>query len=139
MSIKSDVLYIRGGKYTLNVLTGDLDIKNFNERTDANTIVMYGMYSNLHPLSNYYSSPFIYQEQKYCSIEQTYQHVKALVCKDLGTAAHILDKTDPAAAKRLSFQVKGFKQDAWNQNQCDVMLQLLRAKPHNIPYCKLNS
>ena len=131
VSIKSDVLYIRGNKYTvdtLNELTGDLDMKSFNERADANTIVMDGMYSNFHPLSNYYSSQFIYQEQKYCSIEQTYQHVEALVCKDLGTVAHILDKRDPAAAKRLSFQIKGFKQDAWNQKQCDVMLQLLGAK-----------
>ena len=84
--------------------------------------------NNFHPLSNYYTSPFIYQEQKYCSIEQAYQHVKALVCKDLGTAALILDTTDPAAAKRLSFQIKGFKQDVWNQKRCDVMLQLLRAK-----------
>ena len=131
VSIKSDVLYIRGNKYTvdtLNELTGDLDMKNFNERADANTIVIGGMYSNFHPLSNYYTSPFIYQEQKYCSIEQAYQHVKALVCKDLGTAALILDTTDPAAAKRLSFQIKGFKQDVWNQKRCDVMLQLLRAK-----------
>ena len=124
-------LYIRGNKYTvdtLNELTGDLDMKNFNERADANTIVIDGMYSNFHPLSNYYTSPFIYQEQKYCSIEQAYQHVKALVCKNMD----ILDTTDPAAAKRLSFQIKGFKQDVWNQKQCDVMLQLLRAKfTHN--------
>ena len=62
VSIKSDVLYIRGNKYTvdtLNELTGDLDIKNFNERADANTIVIGGMYSNFQPLSNYYTSPFI--------------------------------------------------------------------------------
>ena len=37
--------------------------------------------------------------------------MKALVCKGLGTAALILDTTDPAGAKHMSFQIKGFKSD----------------------------
>ena len=55
VSMKGDVLSVRGKKYTvdtLNELNGDLDMKHFNERSDDTTVVMGGMYSNFHPLSN---------------------------------------------------------------------------------------
>ena len=57
VSIKGDVLSVRGKKYTvdtLNELDGDLDMRHFNERSNGNVVVMGGMYSNFHPLSNYY-------------------------------------------------------------------------------------
>ena len=123
------MLFIRGNKYTvdtLNELDGELCMKNFNECSIDKTIVIGGMYSDFNPLSNYYKSPFKYGRRKYITIEQGYQHQKALMFDDLDTAAQIMDTDNPAAAKRFSFKVKGFKQDVWDGKRYDIMLQLER-------------
>ena len=94
VSIKADMLFIRGNKYTvdtLNELDGELCMQNFNERSNDKTIVIGGMYSDFNPLSNYYKSPFKYGRRKYITIEQGYQHQKALMFDDLDTAAQIMD------------------------------------------------
>ena len=86
------------------------------------------MYSDFHPLSNYYRSQFIFQNRKYASIEQAYQHQKALLFDDQNTAAEIMDTRDPSAAKRLSFKIKGFKEQVWNGKRYDIMLELTKRK-----------
>ena len=131
VSIKADMLFIRGNKYTvdtLNELDGELCMKNFNECSIDKTIVIGGIYSFFNPLLNYYKSPFKYGRRKYITIEQGYQHQKALMFDDLDTAAQIMDTDNPAAAKRLSFKVKGFKQDVWDGKRYDIMLQLVKEK-----------
>ena len=46
----------------------------------------------------------------------------------LTTAADIMATNNPAVAKRLSYNIKNFKQDAWNTKRHDIMLQLVKAK-----------
>ena len=131
VSIKGDVLFIRSKKYTvdnLDELDGELSMKKFNERSNDATIVIGGMYSDFHPLSNYYRSQFIFQNRKYTSIEQAYQHQKALLFDDQDTADQIIDTHDPSAAKRLSFKIKGFKEQVWNEKRYDIMLELTKRK-----------
>ena len=52
-------------------------MKTFNERSNDSRIVFGGMYSNFHPLSNYYACPITFKKQKYRSLEQAYQHCKS--------------------------------------------------------------
>ena len=131
VSIKGDVLFIRGKRYTvdnLDELDGELSMDKFNERSNDSTIVFGGMYSNFHPLSNYYQSQLLFQNRKYSSIEQAYQHQKALIFDDQATADQIMDTHDPSAAKRLSFKIKGFKEQVWKGKRYDIMLELTKRK-----------
>ena len=101
---------IRGKRYTvdnLDELDGELSMDKFNERSNDSTIVFGGMYSNFHPLSNYYQSQLLFQNRKYSSIEQAYQHQKALIFDDQATADQIMDTHDPSAAKPSKLQDQG--------------------------------
>ena len=109
VTLKADNLIINGKKYTvdtLDQLTGELCMKTFSERSNDKVLVMGGIYSNFHPLSNYYSCNFVFRKQKYANIEQAYQHVKAVLFNDQDAAAEILSSDDPAVSKRLSFTIK---------------------------------
>ena len=129
MSIKGDVLFIRGKRYTvdnLDELDGELSMEKFNERSNDSTVVFGGMYRNFHPLSNYYQSQLIFQ--KYSSIEQAYQHQKALLFDDLDTADQLMDTHDHSVAKRLSFKIKGFKEQVLKRKRYDILLELTKRK-----------
>ena len=131
VTLKADNLIINGKKYTVDTLgqlTGDLDMRTFSERSNDKVLVMGGMYSNFHPLSNYYSCNFVFRKQIYSNIEQAYQHVKAVLFNDQAAATDILSSDDPAAAKRLGFSINGFKEDVWNTKRYELMLQLVKAK-----------
>ena len=131
VTIKGDVLSVRGKKYTvdtLNELDGNLDMRHFIERFDGNTVMMGGMYSNFYPLSNYYQSQLTYKNKKYSSIEQSYQYIKAIMIDDVDAANQIINADDAATSKRLSYQIKGFNQELWNGKRYDIMTNLVRAK-----------
>ena len=131
VSLKADVLSIGDRKYTVDTLgelQGELSMRNFNERSDNKVVVMGGIFSDFHPLSNFFKVPMVHRSRKYSSVEQAYQHLKSLQFKDQETAAKIMRTTDPGEAKRLSFGIKNFVQDQWDGNREDIMLQLIRAK-----------
>ena len=113
---------------TLGELQGELSMRNFNERSDNKVVVMGGIFSDFHPLSNYFKVPMIHRNRKYSSVEQAYQHLKSLNFKDQETAAKIMRTADPGEAKRLSFGIKNFVQNQWDDNRDEIMLQLIRAK-----------
>ena len=136
VSLKADNLLINGKRYTvdnLDELTGELSMKTFSERSNDKVVVVGGIYSNFHPLSNFYSSPITFRNQNYKTLEQGYQHTKALVFGDVATAADIMATNNPALAKKLSYNIKNFKQDAWNTKRHDIMLQLVKAKFNQNP------
>ena len=131
VTLKADNLIINGKKYTvdtLDQLTGELDMRTFCERSNDRILVVGGIFSNFHPLSNYYHANFVFRNQKYSNIEQAVQHVKAVLFGDQAAAAEILSSDDPSAAKRISFSIKGFKEKVRNSKRHDLMLQLVKAK-----------
>ena len=68
VTLKADSLIINGKKYTVDTLDrlkGELSMKHFCERSNDNVLVMGGIYSNFHPLSNYYPCNFVFRNQKY--------------------------------------------------------------------------
>ena len=65
VSLKADILIINGKRYTVDMLDqlkNDLDMKTFNEWSNDSRIVFGGMYSNFHPLSNYYTCPITFRK-----------------------------------------------------------------------------
>ena len=133
VSLKADNLIINGKRYTvdtLNQLTGDLNMRTFSERSNEKVVVVGGIFSNFHPLSNYYPASYVFRQQKYSSVEQGFQHIKAQLFGDQATAADILASNDPAVAKRLSYNISGFNQDIWTTKRHDLMLQIVKAKFH---------
>ena len=131
VSLKADNLMINGKRYTvnsLNELSGELNMRTFSERSNDKVVVFGGFYSNFHPLSNFYKASMTFRNHKYHTLEQAYQHTKALLFKDGDTAADILATDSPAEAKRLSYNIKGFKMDVWNTKRHDLMVQLVQAK-----------
>ena len=75
---------------------------------------------------------------RYTSIEQAYQHRKCLFFDDLVTASKVMLTSDPAEAKRLSFEVKGSKalHDRWTAQRYKLMSDLLKAKIQQNPKVK---
>ena len=131
VSLKADILSIGDKRYTvdtLDELDGELNMRHFNERSDGKSVVMGGIFSNFHPLSNYYKCSFTHGNRMYSSIEQAYQHLKSLHFQDTETAAKIMRTDDPAEAKRLSFEIRNFKRDQWDDKRYEIMLQLTRSK-----------
>ena len=82
-------------------------MKIFNERSNDNRVVFGGMFSNFHPLSNYYSCPITFRKLKYYSVEHAYQHRKALFFGHEESANRILATREPSGAKRLSYEITG--------------------------------
>ena len=131
VTLKADDVIINTKKYTVNTLdqlTGDLCMNTFSERSNDKMLVMGGIYSNFHPLSNYYPCNFVIRISKYANIDRPYQHIKAELFNDQAAAADILSSDDPAVAKGISFTIKGFKENVWNTKRYDLMLQLVKAK-----------
>ena len=83
-------------------------MRTFSERSNEKVVVVGGIFSNFHPLSNYYPASYVFRQQKYSSIEQGFQHIKAQLFGDQATTADILAFNDPAVAKRLSYNISGF-------------------------------
>ena len=130
VQLKSDTLFIMGKKYdvnTLDQLGGELSMRTFNERSNENLVVLGGIYSNFHPLSNYYMCPVVYRNRKYRS---AYQHLKSLLHGDHITATKILAARDPAEGKRLSFDIKTNRETwlRWNAERHNLMTEILTAK-----------
>ena len=67
---------------------------------------------------------------QYSSVEQGFQHIKALLFGDKATAADILASNDPAVPKRLSYNISGFNRDVWTTKRHDIMLEIVKAKFH---------
>ena len=88
------------------------------------------MYSNFHPLSNYYTCPITFRKQKYRSLEQAYQHCKSTFFGQAESASRIMASRDPAEAKRISYDVSGPRdlQNKWDAQRVDLMTSLVRAK-----------
>ena len=133
VSLKADILIINGKRYTVDMLDqlkNDLDMKTFNERSNDSRIVFGGMYSNFHPLSNYYACPITFRKQKYRSLEQAYQHCKSTFFGQAESASRIMASRDPAEAKRISYDVSGPRdlQNKWDAQRVDLMTSLVRAK-----------
>ena len=93
------------------------------------------MFSNFHPLSNYFACPITFRNQSFGSLEHAYQHTKALFFGHEESAARIKDARDPSEAKSISYEITGPRdlQKKWDDQRVDLMTSLVKAKCQQNP------
>ena len=106
----------------------DINPRTLAEVKTDNVLIFGGINSSYHELSNYYDCDINYQNQKYNSIEQCYQHSKAVMFGDNRAAASILRATDPGDQKFLARNIKGFNVNTWNRAKVGLMKDMLHCK-----------
>ena len=131
VSLKGDQLFIDGSQYgveSLDKLPESVHPSTMTTRKDGKTIVFGGIYSEFEPLSNWSPSPIVCNEIRYTSVEQGYQHKKALHFQDEVSALKILHSKSPVDAYKLGQKVNGFKSQIWSTQRYNVMQSLVRMK-----------
>ena len=88
------------------------------------------------PLSNFYSSPFTYQGDKFTCMEQHIQAKKAALFKDAETGINIMAETKQEIQKQLSKNINGYDQTEWYSKAFDLILPALIEKYRQNPVCK---
>ena len=131
--LNGDKLRINDVNFTvddLDKLPNDLDPYKLSYRENKDMIVFGSIHSDSNFLSNYFRLPegLCYKENSYATIEQAYQHGKAVHFKDYDCANRILYSKDPAESKRLGLSVKNFNKEQWEKIKKKHMLDLLSAK-----------
>lgn len=82
--------------------------------------------------SNFFPSPITIDDVDYTSVEQYFQHEKALQCGDLKQARKIMNKSNPWYIKIAGSRVE--LNDAWKKNRLKTLYQGIFAKfEQNIP------
>lgn len=77
-------------------------------------------YSSKYAFSNFFPSKFTVKGMEYSTVEQYFQHQKALAFKDTRTAAWIMMTHKPKEAKYLGRRVSGFNPTVWEDQCMDV-------------------
>ena len=131
VSLNGDVLIIDSVRYnadSLHMLPKDLKPRQFSERARDGFMIVGGIHSSYHPLSNWYRCDVHYKDHTFGSVEQGYQWSKATFANDVTAASKLLYTTDPREAKDLGMNVKGLKHEAWNTKKDIIMRELVNTK-----------
>ena len=131
VTLKGDKLTIEGKTFTtksLGELEGGLHPRNFCEKSSDDVLVFGGIYSEWHTFSNWSPCQIEHSGKSFITLEHAYLHKKATTFNDHVTAAAILASPNAAAAKSLSYSIRGFDMVKWNGLKEGVMRDLLRIK-----------
>lgn len=96
----------------------------------------YLFYGKKMAFSNFFESPFNFENHWYRSSEQFYQERKALFFKDYNTARKIMYESDPAIIKLLSYGIVGYNKEKWQTVAGQTMRQGLIIKFQTYPILK---
>ena len=118
-------------------MKGQLDIKNFIERSNENCVVFECIYSNFHHLSNYYACPITHRKQHYRSLEHAYQHTKVLFFSHKESASRIKATRDSSEAKKISYELTGPRdvQRRRDEQRVELLTSLVKPKRDQNPSC----
>ena len=134
--LKLDKLYIRGKEFTvntLNTLPQTLQPKQVFTQSRDNQVAFF---SGESPLSNFHPSPFTIGSQTYTCAEQYIQLQKSLIFGDQSTAGEIMKATTPRKQKQLSYEIKNFSRQVWEERACDAIRPGLKAKYEQNEDCR---
>ena len=126
--LHQDKLIINGSSYRIEDIPNlptDLAAYKAVEKANETHLVFAGEWS---PYSNFHSSPFIVNGQRFHSGEQWVQYQKALLFGDSYTANQILQCDTPLECKRLSYNINGVDRDKWLNEGYEICLDGIRAK-----------
>ena len=90
-------------------------------------MLIHGILSQYHCLSNFYKSKLIHDDTEFNTIEAAYQYTTATRFNDKACVNNIILAKSPSKAESLGSNVKAFKKSVWDSEKEDVMLDLLRA------------
>jgi hypothetical protein len=120
-AITGDTLILNGIRYpkgNLDSLPDSLSPINLSSKTDDNN---YAFYGNNNPLSNFFCCSFMVEGVEYSSVEQFYQHKKALFFKDSSAAEQIMSSQIPSVQKALGRKINSFNEEKWSAVAPEVM------------------
>ena len=98
------------------------------ERSNKDTLVFGGMYSEFSTYSNWSKSAFTFKEKEFICIEQGYMYNKAVINGAPVAAQQISCITDPREIKRLGSAITVSDREQWDAIKGNLMLELVRAK-----------
>ncbi|HEP0307830.1 MULTISPECIES: NADAR family protein [Providencia] len=78
--------------------------------------------------SQWYPSPFVINNHRFASAEHFMMAEKARLFGDLETLDKIIHAPNPGAAKAFGREVRGFKQDIWDENRFTIVVAANMAK-----------
>lgn len=78
--------------------------------------------------SNWYSSPFVFEDFEYQHLEQYMMARKAKLFHDAKRYTRILRADSPRECKDLGREVAGFSEDIWNEEKFEIVKEGLREK-----------
>ena len=97
-------------------------------RSNKDTLVFGGMYSEFSTYRNWSKSAFSFKEKKFICIEQGYMYNKAIINSAPVAANQISCITDPLEIKRLGSAITVSDCEQWYAMKGNLMLELVRAK-----------
>lgn len=86
--------------------------------------------------SNFHPATFRMRSIQFCSSEQAYMFMKAVVFDDESRALQIMQTNNPAKCKRIGRKITNFKQDTWRLMCFDIMLEVCHAKFSQNPHLR---
>ena len=113
---------------TIGDLPDDLHPMTMCERSNNDTLVFVGMYSEFSTYRNWSKSAFAFKEKKFICIEQGYMYNEAVINGAPVAAQQISCVTDPREIKKLGSAITVSDRQQWDAIKGNLMLELVRAK-----------
>ena len=126
--MEDDVIVIKGKRYQvdeLDKLPKSLKPANVTSRNNQS---IYGYFGELNPLSNFFPSPFTYEDQTYHCSEQFIQMKKAELFKDKQAIKRIKNSSSGYQCKMEGNKVKNFDESSWHKKAYQLCLPGVRQK-----------
>ena len=131
VSLIGDTLVLNNQRFyveTIGDLPDDLQPRTMCERSNKDTLVFGGMYSEFSTYSNWSKSAFTFKEKEFICIEQGYMYNKAVINGAPVAAQQNSCITDPREIKRLGSAITVSDREQWDAIKGNLMLELIRAK-----------
>jgi ribA/ribD-fused uncharacterized protein len=131
-NLHRDSLYINNERFRLDSLhkmKGDISPDKLTTYETDECVFFWSRYS---PLSNFNQDfSFIYDNEKFTSVEQAFCYSRAAYCNDRSAMAKIKQLNDPVEMKRT--QVEGFNKTEWEKVAEKKMKEILKCKLAQTP------
>ena len=131
ITLKHDKLYFDGILYStdnLHSLPRPIHPRTLSERRSKGMLCFGGILSEYHELCNFYRCNIEYKGISYNSVEQAYQHSKAVFFGDHRASSLILRSRCPTEIKALGRAIVGFEATRWDGAREKLMLEIIHQK-----------
>lgn len=96
------------------------------ETLDGQKLILF--HTGWSPFSNFYSSPFVIDGQRYNTVEQFYQVQKAKHFGDTKAVIDMLKVRSPRRCKDIGRRIQNFDSAEWSNIAADILLQGVKEK-----------